>query len=155
VNRAIQALAFLLGAWEGEGRGLWAADEPFRYRERVDYCDEGGPFVTYRQETWTLGGERSLHRESGYLRAGQGRSVEMVLAQPTGLVEVHEGRLSGQRIELRSIVVGCTPRALRVTDTSRSLSVSGDQLRYELALAMNHEALSPHLEGHLRRGRGG
>jgi hypothetical protein len=151
VNPAVRPLAFLLGAWEGEGVGLWSADPPFRYRERVDYYENGGPFVTYRQETSTLDAHVTLHRETGYLRPGPGSSLEMVVAQPTGLVEVHEGWVTDHRVELRSLVVGCTPRALAVTDVARILSVANDQLDYRLDLAMSHEALSPHLEGHLRR----
>jgi hypothetical protein len=45
------ALAFLLGRWEGTGRGLWTAETPFRYREEVVIDHAGKPFLRYAQRT--------------------------------------------------------------------------------------------------------
>lgn len=144
-------MGFLLGVWEGEGRGLWSSDPVFRYRERVEFTEQGGPFIAYRQSTSTLEGDRKLHAEAGYLRPGPDQSLEMVLAQPTGLVEVHTGRVTGQRIALRSVSVGRSPRAVAVTDVARVIEVTGPVLAYHLDLAMNGEPLAAHLEARLHR----
>lgn len=142
---------FLVGTWEGEGRGLWSADPVFRYREQVTFTQQGGPFVTYQQRTSTLDGARNLHTETGYLRPGPDSTLELVLAQPTGLVEVHVGRVTGQRIELHSILVGRAPRALHATSVTRTIHLEASTLFYELGMAMNHEAVFPHLQGRLER----
>ncbi|MHB1518640.1 MAG: heme-binding beta-barrel domain-containing protein [Acidimicrobiales bacterium] len=144
-------VAFLLGSWEGEGRGLWTDDPVFRYRERVEFTHCGGPFITYHQWTSTLDGSRPLHTESGYLRAGSDHRIELVVTQPTGIVEIHTGRLTGQLVELHSTVVARTPTALNVTGVSRTVEVDGGVLTYRLHLSMNHEASAPHLEARLER----
>lgn len=151
MHPAVESLSFLLGTWEGEGCGLWSADPVFRYRERVDFTEQDGPFVTYRQQTTTLDRSRRLHTEIGYLRPGPESTVELVLAQPTGLVEVHAGRVIDQRIELRSLLVGRAPRAVAVTDVTRTIHVSDTTYFYELGLAMNDEPVAPHLAGRLER----
>lgn len=151
MNPLIEPLMFLLGEWEGEGKGLWSADPTFRYREKVSFTHQGGPFVTYHQATSTLDGSRKLHTETGYLRPRPDASIELVLAQPTGLVEVHTGSVNGDRIALRSVNIGRTPSALEVTDVARVIEVLEDVLTYQLDLAMHHEPLAPHLAGQLHR----
>jgi hypothetical protein len=144
-------VAFLLGIWEGEGQGLWPAEPQFRYLERIEMTHQGSPFVAYRQTTRTLDGTRSLHAESGYLRPGVEGTVEMVVAQPTGLVEVHSGGVSQQRLWLESLSLGRTPTALPVTKVIRKIEVSGSVLTYRVDMAMSDEPVSPHLAARLHR----
>lgn len=101
-------VAFLLGVWEGEGHGLWPAEPRFRYRERVEMTHQGNPFMAYHQTTTTPDAARSLHTEAGYLRPGAAGTVEMVIAQPTGLVEVHAGSITDQSLRLESMTVART-----------------------------------------------
>jgi hypothetical protein len=93
----VAPVAFLLGVWEGEGQGLWSAEPRFRYRERVEMSHQAGAFVAYHQTTTTLNASKSLHTEAGFIRPGPGGTVEMVVAQATGLVEVHAGMVSDER----------------------------------------------------------
>lgn len=147
----VAPLAFLLGVWEGEGRGLWVSEPEFRYRERIEMTHEGTPHLAYRQVTATPDGARSLHAEAGYLRARPEGTVEMVVAQATGLVEVHSGSVAGQRIELRARSVGRTPTALAVTEVTRVLEVTASVLSYRVGIAMHDEQVAPHLEARLWR----
>jgi hypothetical protein len=144
-------LVFLLGVWEGEGRGLWPAEPPFRYRERVEMTHQGGPFVAYRQTTTTPDASRSLHTEAGFVRAGPGGTVEMVVAQATGLVEVHAGSITGRALRLESTTIGRTPTALTVTKVIRAIQVIDDVLTYRVDIGMHDEPAAPHLEARLRR----
>jgi hypothetical protein len=147
---ALAPFAFLIGTWRGEGRGLWNAADPFRYREEAQFvAPPGKPFLFYTQRTWALDDGRPMHAESGYLRPGDGRTVEFVLAQPTGLTEVQTGLLDGQRLTLQAASVGRTPTALYVTAVSRELWREGDVLRYLVRMAMNGEPLADHLTAEL------
>src|ERR1019366_4445281 len=110
------ALAFLLGRWEGTGRGLWIADTPFRYREEVVIDHAGKPFLRYAQRTWAEDDGRPMHSEVGYLRPVARSRVELLLVQQTGVAEIHEGRIEGRALELEAVLVGVTPTAKRVTD---------------------------------------
>lgn len=144
-------LAFLAGVWRGEGEGRYPTIAPFRYGEEVTFtAPPGKPFLVYGQTTWDPADSRPLHTESGYLRPVEG-GAELVVAQPTGVVEIHTGRVSGSSIELRTTLVGVSPTAKRVDSVERNLEVVGEVLRYELfmgAVGLPHQI---HLEAALRR----
>jgi len=147
----VEVLRFLLGEWRGEGRGEYPTIENFGYREEVVFGHVGKPFVSYVQRTWALDDGRPLHSESGYLRPQPDGRVELVLAQPAGLVEVDEGVVRGCRVELVSTLVARTPSAKEVTEVRRLLDVDGDVMRYRLEMAAVGQPRQFHLEAELRR----
>jgi THAP4-like, heme-binding beta-barrel domain len=147
----VEALAFLLGKWQGEGRGDYPTIEEFGYREEMTFGHVGKPFVSYTQRTWALDDGRPLHTEAGYLRPQPEGRVELVLARPSGLVEVDEGVVSDGRVELRSSLVARTPSAKDVTEVRRVVDVDGDVMRYQLEMAAVGQPRQFHLEAELRR----
>lgn len=149
---SLERLEFLLGTWRGEGRGEYPTIEPFTYAEEVVFGSvPGKPFVTYLQRTRGPD-ELPLHAESGYLRSPGPGTVELVVAQPTGIAEVHAGTLDGTTLALRSVGVLLTPSAKPVHAVSRTVAVDGDRLRYRLDMAAVGQDLQFHLEAELRRG---
>ena len=46
------------------------------------------PVIAYAQKTWKLSSGEPMHAESGYWRPKPDGTVEVVIAQSTGLVEV-------------------------------------------------------------------
>ena len=75
--------------------------------------------------------------------------VELILAQPTGVAEVHEGT-AGRRvsIELRTTSVarsGDAPREVIAVDRGLH-GLDGDELHYRLAMAAVGQPLTHHLE---------
>jgi THAP4-like, heme-binding beta-barrel domain len=149
----VEALAFLLGQWRGEGRGAYPTIDDFSYREETAFDHVGKPFVSYTQRTWLPDGAPS-HSEVGYFRAQPEGRLELVLAQPGGRVEVNEGTLRGTHFELTSAVVAHTSSAKKVTEVRRVIDVDGDVMRYELEMAAVGHPLLFHLEAELRRVRG-
>ncbi len=147
----VAPLAALLGTWRGEGEGHYPTIAPFRYGEQVRFWHVGKPFLGYVQRTWSADDQRPLHAESGYWRAGPDGHVEVVLAHPTGIVEVLEGRLEAGRIDLASHAVVGTSSAKSVTAIERHLELGETVLRYTLAMAAVGEPLRPHLAAELRR----
>jgi hypothetical protein len=144
-------LAFLLGTWRGTGRGDYPTIDAFEYREEVVFASvPTKPFVTYAQRTTDPGGA-PLHAEAGYLRSPTEATAELVIAQPTGVAEVHVGTLDGTTLDLASTGVLLTPTAKEVRAVARRLEVSGDVLRYELDMAAVGQDLQFHLEAELTK----
>jgi hypothetical protein len=144
-------IAFLLGTWAGEGEGDWPSSGPFRYGEEMSFEHVGEPFLLYAERSWAAEDGEALHFERGFLRpAGLGR-VELVLAHPLGIVEVAEGSVSANAIDVASTTVATTATGSPVTELRRRFDLDGDVLRYELDMAMRDVPLIRHLKGELKR----
>jgi hypothetical protein len=155
----VAVLAPLLGTWSGRGRGRYPTIEPFEYLEELTFSHVGKPFVVHTQRTRSADTGLPLHTETGYWRVpgldGAGRArVELVLAQPTGAAEVHEGVLDGGRIALRTTAVARTASAKEITEVERVYQLEGEALSYRLAMAAVGRPLTHHLEGLLLRAGG-
>ena len=74
-----------------------------------------------------------------------------MLAHPLGIVEVAEGSVSANAIEVASTTVATTTTGSPVTELRRRFEVDGDVLRYELEMAMRDVPLTRHLKGELKR----
>jgi hypothetical protein len=146
-------LVFLVGLWTGEGTGCYPTIEPFSYGEEIRISHVGKPYLAYTQRTWSLDDGRPLHAETGYWRCLPGGRVELVLVQPTGLVEVDEGEAHEDTVEVVSRIVGCTSSAKGVTSVARRLAVMGDLLTYIVEIATAGFPLQQHLTATLRRAR--
>mgnify|MGYP001823232616 CR=1 FL=1 len=146
----LEPVGFLIGSWRGSGRGQYPTIEPFSYTEEVSYLPgPGKPFLVYTQRTRGADGA-PLHSEAGYLRMTPD-GPELVIAQPTGLTELHSGRRDDMMLEFQSIVVGATPTAKPVGEVTRRIVVSGDELSYTLDMAYADVPLTLHLEATLQR----
>jgi hypothetical protein len=148
-------LACLLGSWSGEGEGHYPTIEPFAYREEISFGHAGKPFLAYRQATVRVDTGLPSHAEVGYLRGvGPGR-VELVLSHPTGIAELAGGSVEvtpdGLVLQLQSTSVTGTATAKDVRAVQRTLTVAGDVLQYDLAMAAVGQPLQHHLSASLRR----
>jgi len=145
-------LAFLFGTWQGQGSGKYPTISPFEYLEEASFTPgPGKPFLIYRQRTRRVGNGEPLHSETGYIRAPDPDSIELVISQPIGIVEVHTGEIDGSRIRFRSEAVGLSPTAVEVTKVERIIEVAGDTMRYRLGMAAVGQPLQTHLEAELIR----
>jgi THAP4-like, heme-binding beta-barrel domain len=151
----IAVLAPLLGVWEGSGSGEYPTIDEFGYLESVTFTHVGKPFVAYTQRTRHPETGVPMHAESGYLRVPALGSIEIVMAQPTGLAEIYEGAVVGGDvplvIDVRSTSIGSTSSAKEVTATERTIAVTGDELHYTFRMAAVGRPVQHHLSATLRR----
>jgi hypothetical protein len=152
VHPDVQPLAFLLGSWRGAGKGEYPTIPSFEYEEEIRLWHVGKPMLLYTQRTVTPADGILRHSEMGYWRpAGPGR-LEIVMAHPTGIVEIQEGTISEEgRIEVSSSLVGLTSTAKEVTKLERSFELRDGVLAYELRMAAVGQPLQRHLTAELRR----
>ena len=149
----VEPIAFLIGAWRGEGRGVYPTITSFGYGEEIRFgAVPGKPFLTYQQRTWALDDQRPLHAETGYWRPKPGGRLEVVLAHPTGVAEIEEGTVVGGTIALVATSIGRAATAKEIAGLTRRFElVAPDVLRYEVRLAAVGQPLQGHLTAELRR----
>jgi hypothetical protein len=148
----VEALAWLLGTWRGEGVGSFPTIEPFLYGEELRFWHVGKPFLAAAQRTWSLDDSRPLHAESGYWRPQPGGLVELVLAEPSGLASIYEGRVGAGRVELVTATIARSRTAKEVTQVVRTYERRAEGvLAYTVAMAAVGQPLTHHLTAELRR----
>lgn len=151
-NPALAPLDFLIGTWTGGGHGVYPTIEPFDYEEEITIAPLGPkPMLRYSQLTWRPDGREPMHSEIGYIRPVGVDAAELVIAQPTGITEIHSGTITGSRIEFRTVSVGRAPTAKEVTTVDRRIEVTGDRLSYELWMGAVGQSHQIHLEATLER----
>tara|TARA_B100000686_G_C16534279_1_gene833974 strand:- start:166 stop:648 length:483 start_codon:yes stop_codon:yes gene_type:complete len=156
VHPEITQLAFLVGKWEGEGHGMYPTVERFSYREEISYvAPPGKPFIAYSQYTWSNNdhseSDTSLHIETGYLRPDGAHRIELVLAQPTGIVELHHGLINGSSVSLRTTTIGTTATAKQIKSVERQIEVKGNQMYSKLLMGTADQPHQLHLEALLEK----
>ncbi len=145
----------LLGSWRGPGQGAYPTIDSFDYGEELNFGHVGKPFVAMSQRTKEASTGLPLHAEAGYLRPQSGGSVELVLAQPSGILEILLGSAqateAGLVLDLASETVVTSPSAKVVRETRRRFVVDGDTLSVDMWMAAMGEPLTHHLHSVLQR----
>lgn len=152
----LEPLSFLVGTWRGLGVVGYPTVEERRYEQELVFAHDGRPFLEYTSRTWILDEDgrrvRPAAREAGWWRPGtQPRDVEVLLAHPTGIVEVYVGEVVFSKIELRTDVVARTETAKPVTALHRLYGLVEGDLAYAVDLAAVGQPLQPHLSARLGR----
>ena len=152
MHSALTSLEFLVGTWTGSGHGIYPTIEPFDYDEEITIAPLGPkPMLRYSQLTWTAGTREPLHSEIGYVRPVGSDAAEFVIAQPTGITEIHTGWIEGGQIVFRSVTVDRAPTAKEVVTVERRIEVGGSQLSYELLMGAVGQPHQLHLRATLDR----
>ena len=148
-------LAFLLGRWEGAGVGGYPTIESFQFGQELTFAHNGKPFLSYISRTWLLDDDgnpvRPLATESGFWRPQPGGRLEVMLAHPTGIVEIYLGEVTGTKIEMATDLVATTESAKEVRAGRRLYGLVGADLAYAYDMAAVSQPLQPHISAQLKR----
>jgi hypothetical protein len=153
-----EVFARLVGAWSGEGRGVFPTIDAFTFRETltVEQRDEASLFYVQKSARAPSAGSEWItsHWESGFIRRLDDHTFDLVSAQSGGRTEVLRGiaTTSGPRliIEFQSTAISNDPRMIA---SARRWEIEGETLRYTMAMATTRvPELTDHLSAVLTRG---
>lgn len=152
---AIMPVFFLVGRWEGAGVVGYPTMESVSFGQEIIFGHNGKPFLSYVGRTWLLGADgeigRPLAAETGYWRPQPAATIEVLLAHPTGIMEMYLGEISGTKIEMATDAVVRTASAKEVTAGKRLYGLVDGDLAYAYDMAAVGQPLQPHLSARLRR----
>jgi len=151
----LMPVAWMLGTWEGNGRGEYPGTEPFGYGQQAVFAHDGRAFLHYFARSWIVDkGHQKVAEgalETGFLRRGQGEEWELVLSHHSGLVEVWYGHTDGPRLELATDLVARTQTAEEVTAGKRLYGLVEGDLMYAYDKASDGHPLTSFTWGRLTR----
>ncbi|MEO3928269.1 FABP family protein [Micromonosporaceae bacterium B7E4] len=161
LHPALLGLLPYVGLWRGRGRGGFPSIEDFDYAQEIRITHDGRPFLHYESRAWILDEQsrpvRPAGREVGWWRAvldadGRGTDeLEVMLATPTGVMELYLGKVTGTRVEIATDAVLRTSTAKEVTAGHRLFGIVEGALLYAQEMAAVGHPLSPHLSARLIR----
>jgi THAP4-like, heme-binding beta-barrel domain len=155
LHPSLAPLRFLLGRWEGAGVVGYPTIESANFGQEITFSHNGKPFLSYTSRTWRLDEEGNiglpLGTESGYWRPRPDNQAEVMLAHPTGIVEIYLGEITGTKIELVTDAVVRTSTAKEVTAGKRLYGLIGTDLGWAYDMAAVGQPLQSHVSAQLKR----
>jgi len=156
---ALAPLAWLVGRWEGVGVAGYPTIESRQFGQEIHCHHDQRGFLSWRSRTWLLDGdgdlERPLAEESGYWRVfdaqPDGTNCELLLAHPTGYVEMYAGRAEPAKVELRTDGVLRSPLAKEYSAASRLYGYVESKLLWVMDMAAMGHPLTSHVSAELTR----
>ncbi len=155
LHPSLVPLMFLLGRWEGAGVVGYPTIESVNFGQEISFSHNGKPFLIYSSRTWLLGdnGEigRPLAMETGFWRPQPDGGIEVLLAHPTGIIEIYVGQVTGTKIEMATDAVVRTATAKEVTAGRRLYGLIGADLGWAYDMAAMGLPLQSHASAQLKR----
>jgi THAP4-like, heme-binding beta-barrel domain len=167
---ALVPLSWLIGSWAGVGVVGYPTMDDVRFGQELEFRHDGRPFLAYRSRTWLLDADgvpgRPLATETGFWRpvaaddaaapdaaddAGSPITLEVLLAHPTGFVEIYLGSAQGPRITLSTDVVARTRTAKEYTSATRLYGLVDGDLLWAMDMSAVGQPLQSHASARLKR----
>lgn len=160
--RPLVALAWMLGRWEGTGVVGYPTTGPDRlFGQELTVSHDGRPFLRWESLTWELDDAGQLGdplaTETGFWRvpggeAGvDGTEVELLLAHPTGYLEMFVGRAHAGKIEVATDVVARSPSAEEYSAATRLYGQVDGDLLWAMDVAAGGHAMRSHSSARLQK----
>jgi len=148
-------ISFLLGHWQGNGYGDYPTIDRFEFRQEIGFTHDGRPFLHYLSRTWLVDAEgtdvRPLAVETGFFRPKPDGVLEVMLAHPTGFVEIYYGKVDGAKIEMMTDAVVRTETAKEYTAGQRLYGLVEGDLLWTYDMAAVEQPLQSHIWARLKR----
>jgi hypothetical protein len=160
LNPDCAPIAWLLGAWHGNGHGDYPTIEKFEFEQEIIVQQDGRPFFHYSARSWVIDPETKQRLRPGAMETGFFRSqlvengkarLEVVLAHSSGMADVWFGEAADGKIEIATRGVGRTETAKDYVAGHRLFGNVEGQLLYAFDMKAMGQELQPHLWAQLQR----
>ena len=160
LHPALLGLLPYVGVWRGRGVGGYPTIDDFHYAQELRISHDGRPFLAYESHAWVIEEDgtpiRPGAREVGWIRPVMDGDratdeVEALFTLPTGIMELHLGRVDGVKLELATDAVVRTSTAKSVTAGHRLYGIVDGALLYAQEMAAVGHSLTSHLSARLLR----
>jgi len=149
-----------VGLWRGRGVGGYPTIDDFHFAQEIRVSHDGRPFLAWDSHAWLIEEDgppiRPAFRETGWVRPvmADGTAtdeVEVLFTSPTGIMELHLGKVDGLNLELVTDAVVRTSTAKSVTAGHRLYGIVEGALLYAQEMAAVGYPLTSHLSARLIR----
>ncbi|WP_265443506.1 FABP family protein [Flexivirga meconopsidis] len=151
-------LAWLLGQWEGTGVAGYPDQDEVQFVQQVSCTHDGRPFLRWEARSWVRAEDGSrgepFESEVGYWRPLPDADVELLLAHPTGVVELYYGKTEPAKAELRTDGVLRSPSAREYTAGHRLYGYVQGGLMWATDIAAMGHPLQSYASAQLQRAAG-
>ncbi len=151
----LMGLAWMIGRWEGSGKGSYPGTADFDFGQQVDFAHNGENYLHYLSQTFEMGEDgkaiRPLSMETGFWRPQPDGTIEVVMCHPTGYAEVWYGKITGAKVELTTDAVVRTATAEEYTAGQRLYGNVDGELLWTFDKAAGGHELQNHLWARLQR----
>lgn len=156
IPEPLRPLAWLIGRWEGVGVVGYPTIEEAQFGQEVEVTHDGRGFLKWESRAWILDPEtgekvRPAAVESGFWRPLENGEVELLLAHPTGILELYYGTIEPARIQLKTDGVLRSPGAKEYNAATRMYGLVESQLFWAMDMAAVGHELQSHLSARLTR----
>jgi len=151
----LMPVAWLLGTWQGNGRGAYPDVDAFEFAQQAVFAHDGRPFLHYFSRSWLVDEQHQKIAEgpleTGFLRKGRADGYELVLTHDSGTVEVWYGGTDGARLELVTDLVAHTETGPKVSAGKRLYGLVEGDLMYAWDRAAGGHEMQSYTWGRLQR----
>ena len=154
IHPDIAPLAWLLGRWEGAGVVGYPTMQSRNFGQEIVVEHDGRPFLRWNSRSWLLNEDGTIERqaatESGFWRMA-GDEAELLLAHPTGILELYYGPVEPARITLQTDGVLRSSRAKEYNAATRLYGLVNSNLMWVMDMAAVGTPMTSHVSAELKR----
>lgn len=154
IHEDVRPLAWLIGRWEGAGVVGYPSMTSRNFGQEIIVEHDGRPFLRWQTRSWLLHEDGSFDRpsstEMGFWRMSGG-DAELLLAHPTGILELYYGSAEPAKIELRTDGVLRSAHAKEYNAASRLYGLVNSNLLWAMDMAATGHPMQSHASAELKR----
>jgi hypothetical protein len=137
IPEPLRPLAWLIGRWEGAGVVGYPTIESAHFGQEIEVTHDGRGFLKWESRAWILDSENG--------------EVELLLAHPTGILELYYGKIEPAKIQLKTDGVLRAPGAKEYNAATRMYGLVESNLLWVMDMAAVGQELQSHVSATLKR----